>query len=95
MIRHNELLFKLSIEFNSEESDLNLTSAIRNQQLGLDRLKWSRIPQNFFLSYLTRCDHENRGELTETIETILNILRQIENASTSNLREFIFISSYT
>ena len=75
---------------------MNLTKALRRQQLGRGRLKWSNFPQNFFLSYLTKhgSDTENNREFHECIENILEILRVVDRDANSNsskcLRRFIF-----
>ena len=65
---------------------MNLTKALRRQQLGRGRLKWSNFPQNFFLSYLTKhgSDTENNREFHECIENILEILRVVDRDANSN-----------
>ena len=67
-------------------SMMNLTKALRRQQLGRGRLKWSNFPQNFFLSYLTKhgSDTENNREFHECIENILEILRVVDRDANSN-----------
>ena len=70
-------------------SMMNLTMALRRQQLGRGRLKWSNFPQNFFLSYLTKhgSDTENNREFHECIENILEILRVVDRDANSNSSE--------
>ena len=76
--------------FFSDDSErgsmMNLTVALRRQQLGRGRLKWSNFPQNFFLSYLTKhgSDFENNREFHECIENILEILRLVDRDANSN-----------
>jgi len=78
------------IFFFSDDSErgsmMNLTVALRRQQLGRGRLKWSNFPQNFFLSYLTKhgSDFENNREFHECIENILEILRLVDRDANSN-----------
>ena len=71
-------------------SMMNLTKALRRQQLGRGRLKWSNFPQNFFLSYLTKhgSDTENNREFHECIENILEILRVVDRDANSNSSKF-------
>lgn len=66
---------------NKQKPVMNITKVLRKQMTGGSRLRWTHLPQDFFIARAK----EGSAELHETLTNIFKYLDEIETVSTNNL----------